>query len=161
MSVITLSDRVSKFFMVAAATWTFGLAFLVMADIVGRGLFNAPVHDHVDDVAPIHRHHRRLTPLFHTHGVEPNRPVTVQLERTSHRPVAACEDIDRLDVELRDMRHLVQKGLSGRIPQIHRHGELLGVHLVGFGEETDGDLGLLVAGSGGQKHTEHGEKKEG
>ena len=30
--------------MVAAATWTFGLAFLVMADIIGRGLFNAPVH---------------------------------------------------------------------------------------------------------------------
>ena len=51
MSIITLSDRVSKFFMVAAATWTFGLAFLVMADIVGRGLFNAPVHGTAEMVA--------------------------------------------------------------------------------------------------------------
>ena len=51
MSIITLSDRLSKFLMVAAATWTFGLAFLVMADIVGRTVFNAPVYGTAEMVA--------------------------------------------------------------------------------------------------------------
>jgi len=51
MWLITLSDRVSKFLMVAAAAWTFGLAFLVMADIVGRTVFNKPIYGTAEMVA--------------------------------------------------------------------------------------------------------------
>ena len=51
MWLITLSDRLSKFLMVAAATWTFGLAFLVMADIVGRTVFNKPIYGTAEMVA--------------------------------------------------------------------------------------------------------------
>ena len=43
MSRITLSDKISKFLMVAAAAWAFGLTFLILADIIGRGAFNQPV----------------------------------------------------------------------------------------------------------------------
>lgn len=43
MSLITLSDKISKFLMVAAAAWAFGLTFLILADIIGRGAFNQPV----------------------------------------------------------------------------------------------------------------------
>jgi TRAP-type C4-dicarboxylate transport system permease small subunit len=44
MSLITFSDRLSKFLMVAAAVWTFGLAFLVMGNIIGRTVFDAPIY---------------------------------------------------------------------------------------------------------------------
>ncbi len=51
MSLITISDKVSKFFMIAAAAWAFGLSFLVLADIIGRGLFDAPIHGTAEIVA--------------------------------------------------------------------------------------------------------------
>ena len=51
MSLITLSDRLSKFLMVAAAAWSFGLAFLVMANIIGRTFFSAPVYGTAEMVA--------------------------------------------------------------------------------------------------------------
>jgi len=43
VSLITLSDKISKFLMVAAAAWAFGLTFLILADIIGRSLFDQPV----------------------------------------------------------------------------------------------------------------------
>ena len=43
MSIIALSDRLSKFLMVVAAAGAFGLAFLVMANIVGRYVFDSPI----------------------------------------------------------------------------------------------------------------------
>jgi TRAP-type C4-dicarboxylate transport system permease small subunit len=51
MSIITLSDRLSKFLMVAAAAWAFGLAFLIMADIVGRTVFGKPIYGTAEMVA--------------------------------------------------------------------------------------------------------------
>jgi TRAP-type C4-dicarboxylate transport system permease small subunit len=51
MSLITLSDRVSKFLMVAAAAWAFGLAFLVMANVIGRTFFSAPIYGTAEMVA--------------------------------------------------------------------------------------------------------------
>jgi TRAP-type C4-dicarboxylate transport system permease small subunit len=51
MSIITISDRLSKFLMVAAAAWTFGLALLVMADIVGRTVFSRPIYGTAEMVA--------------------------------------------------------------------------------------------------------------
>ena len=42
MSIIAFSDRLSKFLMVVAAAGAFGLAFLVMANIVGRYVFDSP-----------------------------------------------------------------------------------------------------------------------
>lgn len=43
MSVRRISDQVAKFMMVMAATWAFILTFIIMADIIGRGMFNDPV----------------------------------------------------------------------------------------------------------------------
>lgn len=37
--------------MIAAATWTFGLAFLVMGDIVGRTVFSKPIYGTAEMVA--------------------------------------------------------------------------------------------------------------
>jgi TRAP-type C4-dicarboxylate transport system permease small subunit len=51
MSIITITDRVSKFLMVAAAAWSFGLAFLVMANIIGRTVFSAPIYGTAEMVA--------------------------------------------------------------------------------------------------------------
>lgn len=51
MSLITFSDRVSKILMVAAAVWTFGLAFLVMGNIIGRTVFDAPIYGTAEIVA--------------------------------------------------------------------------------------------------------------
>ena len=51
MSIITFSDRLSKFLMVAAAAWTFGLAFLVMGNIIGRTVFDAPIYGTAEIVA--------------------------------------------------------------------------------------------------------------
>jgi len=44
MSIVNLSDKVSKFMMVMAAAWAFVLTFIIMADITSRGLFNAPLN---------------------------------------------------------------------------------------------------------------------
>ena len=43
MSLIAFSDKLSKFLMVAAAAWAFGLTFLILADIIGRSAFDSPV----------------------------------------------------------------------------------------------------------------------
>lgn len=51
MSLITFSDRVSKILMVAAAAWAFGLAFLVMGNIIGRTVFDAPIYGTAEIVA--------------------------------------------------------------------------------------------------------------
>ena len=51
MSLITFSDRLSKFLMVTAAAWTFGLAFLVMANIIGRTYFDFPIYGTAEIVA--------------------------------------------------------------------------------------------------------------
>lgn len=51
MSIIALSDRLSKFLMVVAAAGAFGLAFLVMANIVGRYVFDSPVNGTAEIVA--------------------------------------------------------------------------------------------------------------
>lgn len=51
MSLITLSDRLSKFLMVAAAAWAFGLAFLVMGNIIGRTVFDYPIYGTAEIVA--------------------------------------------------------------------------------------------------------------
>ena len=51
MSLITFSDKLSKILMVVAAAWAFGLSFLVMAAIIGRGLFNTPIHGTAEMVA--------------------------------------------------------------------------------------------------------------
>jgi len=44
MSIIHLSDKISKFMMVLAAAWAFVLTFIIMADIIGRGVFNEPLN---------------------------------------------------------------------------------------------------------------------
>ena len=51
MSIIALSDRLSKFLMVVAAARAVGLAFLVMANIVGRYVFDSPVNGTAEIVA--------------------------------------------------------------------------------------------------------------
>ena len=44
MFLIRLTDRVAKFLMILAAGWAFVLAFIILADIIGRSpLFNAPL----------------------------------------------------------------------------------------------------------------------
>jgi TRAP-type C4-dicarboxylate transport system permease small subunit len=44
MSLINLNDRLSKFLLVLAAGWAFILTFFIVADIVGRSVFNTPVY---------------------------------------------------------------------------------------------------------------------
>ena len=44
MSLIKISDIMSKFMMVIAAIWAFGLAFLILANIIGRSVFDSPVY---------------------------------------------------------------------------------------------------------------------
>jgi len=44
MNLITLSDRISKALMVLAAVWAFALTFLILADVIGRGAFAAPIN---------------------------------------------------------------------------------------------------------------------
>ena len=51
MNLITISDRLSKFLMIVAATWTFAVSFLVLADIIGRGVFDLPIHGTAEMVA--------------------------------------------------------------------------------------------------------------
>lgn len=44
MFLVKLNDRLARFLMILAAAWAFVLSFVIMADIIGRGAFNAPVH---------------------------------------------------------------------------------------------------------------------
>ena len=44
MSLIQWNDRLTRLLMVLAAFWAFMLTFFIMADIIGRGMFNAPVY---------------------------------------------------------------------------------------------------------------------
>jgi TRAP-type C4-dicarboxylate transport system permease small subunit len=44
VSVVGLSDKVSKFLMVLAAAWAFVLTFIIIADVTSRGLFNNPLN---------------------------------------------------------------------------------------------------------------------
>jgi len=44
MQLIKWNDRLTKLLMVLAASWAFILTFFIMADIIGRGMFNSPVY---------------------------------------------------------------------------------------------------------------------
>lgn len=44
MNLISISDRLSRFLLVLAAVWAFGLTFMILADIIGRGVFDAPIN---------------------------------------------------------------------------------------------------------------------
>ena len=44
MSIIKLNDHLTKALMVLAACWAFILTFFIIADIIGRTVFNAPVY---------------------------------------------------------------------------------------------------------------------
>ncbi len=44
MFLIKWNDRLTKFLMVLAALWAFTLTFIIMSDIIGRGVFNSPVY---------------------------------------------------------------------------------------------------------------------
>lgn len=44
MSIVKLSDRLTCFLLVLAAVWAFVLTFFIIADIVGRSVFNSPVY---------------------------------------------------------------------------------------------------------------------
>jgi TRAP-type C4-dicarboxylate transport system permease small subunit len=44
VSIVQLSDKVSKALMVMAAAWAFVLTFIIIADITSRGLFNDPLN---------------------------------------------------------------------------------------------------------------------
>jgi TRAP-type C4-dicarboxylate transport system permease small subunit len=44
MSLVTFSDHLSKFLMIAAATWAFGLSLLVLGNIIGRSVFDSPIY---------------------------------------------------------------------------------------------------------------------
>ncbi len=51
MNLITFSDRISKFLMVLAACWAFALVFLILGDIIGRGVFASPIYGTVEMVS--------------------------------------------------------------------------------------------------------------
>ena len=44
MSIVKLTDHLTKILMVLAAGWAFILTFIIIADIVGRTVFNSPVY---------------------------------------------------------------------------------------------------------------------
>jgi len=44
MSIVSLNDRLAKFLLVLAAGWAFVLTFFIVADIIGRSVFDAPVY---------------------------------------------------------------------------------------------------------------------
>jgi TRAP-type C4-dicarboxylate transport system permease small subunit len=44
MSLIRLSDRLTKFLLVLAACWAFILTFFIVADVVGRTVFDTPFY---------------------------------------------------------------------------------------------------------------------
>lgn len=51
MNLIAISDRLSKFLMIVAAAWAFGLSFLVLGNIIGRTVFDAPIYGTAEMVA--------------------------------------------------------------------------------------------------------------
>ena len=51
MNLIKISDWVSKGLMVLAAVWTIAISVLVLADIIGRGAFDFPIHGTAEMVA--------------------------------------------------------------------------------------------------------------
>tara|TARA_Y100000588_G_C13701297_1_gene688762 strand:+ start:79 stop:612 length:534 start_codon:yes stop_codon:yes gene_type:complete len=51
MNLIKISDWISKALMVLAAVWTIAISFLVLADIIGRGAFDFPIHGTAEMVA--------------------------------------------------------------------------------------------------------------
>jgi TRAP-type C4-dicarboxylate transport system permease small subunit len=51
MNLIAISDRLSKFLMIVAAAWAFGLSFLVLGNIIGRTVFSAPIYGTAEMVA--------------------------------------------------------------------------------------------------------------
>jgi len=44
MSIRRFSDNAAKFMMIMAAAWAFILTFVILADIIGRGVFNDPLN---------------------------------------------------------------------------------------------------------------------
>ena len=44
MSIVKLTDHLTKILMVLAAGWAFILTFIIIADIIGRTVFNSPVY---------------------------------------------------------------------------------------------------------------------
>ena len=44
MSIIKLTDHLTRILMVLAAGWAFILTFIIIADIIGRTVFNSPVY---------------------------------------------------------------------------------------------------------------------
>ena len=44
MSIVNLNDRLAKFLLVLAAGWAFILTFFIVADIIGRSVFDTPVY---------------------------------------------------------------------------------------------------------------------
>lgn len=44
MSIRKISDKLAKFMMVMAAGWAFILTFIILADVIGRGVFNHPLN---------------------------------------------------------------------------------------------------------------------
>ncbi len=51
MLLIIFSDRLSKFLMIVAAAWAFGLSFLVLGNIIGRFVFDSPIYGTAEMVA--------------------------------------------------------------------------------------------------------------
>lgn len=44
MPLIRINDRLVRVLMIAAAVWAFILTFIIMSDIIGRGVYNRPVY---------------------------------------------------------------------------------------------------------------------
>lgn len=44
MLLIKFNDRIVRALMIAAAVWAFILTFIIMSDIIGRGVYNRPVY---------------------------------------------------------------------------------------------------------------------
>lgn len=44
MFLLKLNDRLTRILMIVAAVWAFCLTFIIMSDIIGRGVFNSPVY---------------------------------------------------------------------------------------------------------------------
>lgn len=44
MFLLRINDRLTRILMIAAAVWAFTLTFIIMSDIIGRGVYNRPVY---------------------------------------------------------------------------------------------------------------------
>lgn len=51
MNLVKISDWVSKALMILAAAWTVAISVLVLANIIGRGAFDFPIHGTAEMVA--------------------------------------------------------------------------------------------------------------